>query len=742
MANHFNKIQVARGNIKSKTTPLLGELFYDYNTKSVYIGAQNEAGGEAAVWKRFGGFDSIVIKGTLGNADFKTFEFSTLNLLPGDAYIVTAPIRVEQKEIIFNGNGTVTRGENYRLYNDFFKPGQIIVYCAEDLTNLPNSAVIDNNTGFGFIALSGGENASDIEYDPSTAQIASETQDPLGGEGGRLNDVQSAIDYLFNNKIEFVGETGDVTITADDFNQVHSGARVGEEVYVVIADKLNLLPGQFIIYNGDTKTVEFNGHQFVIKKNTAIIKVADVVGGPAEADGMFIQPRVLTFPLGSSDSNDIDFHFADERKSSEAIGDVHTVDKAGSAVTIDNDEDVSSVTQALDVLHQTKADLNAQGKIPLSQIPNTFIGALQYIGTLTLVDTSHGNGTELSAVEFARAMEGLNGVDSMEKPLEGDAADVAFSRLDAGDYVIINVADGMPWDGIGEGEASGIKNNIKVITGPGENDFFRVSTGDHVICNSVTYDDLGNITDVKLDHLDTAGNVDNVNGIGYYVNIKNHFRVVNASLSSEAIPPYTLRETEVLTNPVTHEITIGAPNAVLAPNNLTKNVIPVGNGDMALISSEVTINGQGNASKWHDADHSEHNTELVGKKSNGNDVVVEFPDKNGKLLVSGDGQGTKDRLSKFDADGNLIDSDVEQSSEDKTLTVLDDEGNSLITLNYGDLAKLLQFTSGITRRFDEEVEVEVEGDEFLRKFTELRNYDEKTHTILDDCSTIDGGEWV
>ena len=172
MAKHYNKIQVARGN-KNAKLPLLGELFYDYDSKSVFIGVAKTgtipAGDHPYEWKRFGGFDSIVIKGTIGS----DAEYAALNghLLPGDAYIVTAPISVEQKEIIFDGEGHATRGKNYRTYDDFFKAGQIIVYCSEDLSSLPNAAVYGTGPA-GFIPLSGGQNASDIENDVEFQPVA------------------------------------------------------------------------------------------------------------------------------------------------------------------------------------------------------------------------------------------------------------------------------------------------------------------------------------------------------------------------------------------------------------------------------------------------------------------------------------------------------------------------------------------------------------------------------------------
>lgn len=755
MAKHYNKIQVARGN-KSAKLPLLGELFYDYDSKSVFIGVAKSgtvpAGEHPYEWKRFGGFDSIVIKGTIGSDD----EYTALNghLLPGDAYIVTAPISVEQKEIIFDGNGGATRGKNYRTYDDFFKAGQIIVYCSENLSSLPNAAVYGSSTA-GFIPLSGGQNASDIENDVRFQPVAAAAADPddTAANATGLNSVQSALDYLFNNKMEYKGKVDTVTFTGT----LTKGASetIEDTVIKAIASMQALNPGEWIIYNGPTKTITvINGgveETYVLKKNTAIVMsaIVDVESDPTNGDEGALSKTVSCFPLGAADANDIEFSFTDKRKSTEGTSKVKTKTVAGTPIELDPansvdgqvDSQVVSVTQALDVLHQTKADLNAEGKIPLSQIPNTFVGALQYIGTVNLDGETV---TQMTAVEFAQAMAALNGSDSMEKPNEGDEAGTQFQRVDAGDYVIVkvsgstNVADEA-------GTTSSRKSQIKVITGSGANDFFLVSEGDHVICNSVTYDETtDDITAVKLDHLDTSSRVDAVNGMTAEVDVVGNIREdVDTSKSSTAnLNDYP--EVVITNDPVTHQIKITIPNAVLAPSDIAKNAIPVGNGGKELLNSEVSINGQDNASKWHDAADPTHNTELVGKTSANEEVAVEFPDESGKLLVNPEGNGTEDRLSKFDAYGNLIDSDVSQNTAAEKFDIYDKNGNKIVTINYNDLANLINFhragpndtTVEVIRRYDE-VDT-VSG----KKFTDVRDYDENTHTTLDDCSTIDGGEWV
>jgi hypothetical protein len=739
MANkkHYNKIQVARGDINNKA-PLLGELFYDYESKSVYIGAKNGANVE---WKRFGGFDSIVLKGTIDDERFGDLS----GLLPGDAYIVTDAISVNQPELIFDGEGNVSRGRNYRTYDDFFKAGQIIVYCAEDLSEIPNAAILDPSTGAGFIPLSGGQTASDIENDVKFQPSAAAADDVDGTKG--LNSVQSALDYLFNNKMEYKGKYDEVTITASNIPE--NPATAEDAVIAAIANQHNLKAGEWIIYNGPTKTIQVPGFDpYVLRKNTAIIKSATVKAGIDDTAGL--DTVVRCFPLGAADAYDIEFTFTNARRSAEATSSVDTTSVAGEVIELKNDENgvvdakVSSVAQALDVLQQTKADLNAQGKIPLSQIPNTFVGALQYIGTVTLADGEDAV-SSMTAIEFAQAMSELNAYDSMEKADEGDGAYTEKYRVDNGDYVIVKVPGSSKVSSAEDpdGNETTLKRQVAIVDDEG-NVLFRVSEGDHVICNNIVYGDNGSdIRSVKLDHLDTSSSVDAVNGITAEVDVVGSVRQdVNTTKKNETSEEDTQEYPEVVVSVdrVAHQIKITIPNAVLAPANLKKNAIPVGNGDKGLLNSEVSVNGQENDSAYHTDDgtdeYKKHNTELVGKTKDGDDVVVEFPDNSGKMTITSEGSGKEDYIPKYDADGNLIDSDASQNTANKVFTLHDADGNELLKINYGDLAKLLQFGAGadtVTRRFDETVEGV--------KYTENRNYDENTHTTLDDCSVIDGGEW-
>ena len=478
--------------------------------------------------------------------------------------------------------------------------------------------------------------------------------------------------------MEYKGKYDEVTITASNIPE--NPATAEDAVIAAIANQYNLKAGEWIIYNGPTKTIQVSGFDpYVLRKNTAILKTATV---KASDDTAGLDTVVRCFPLGAADANDIEFTFKGTRVSEEATSSVNTTSIAGEDIKLENDDNgtvdakVSSVAQALDVLHQTKADLNAQGKIPLSQIPNTFVGALQYIGTVTLADGEDAV-SSMTAIEFAQAMSALNADDSMEKAGEGAGADTEKGRVDNGDYVIVKVPGSSKVSSAEDpdGNETTLKRQVAIVDGEG-NVLFRVSEGDHVICNNVVYDHDGTITCVKLDHLDTSSSVDAVNGITAEVDVVGSVRQgVNTTKKNETSEEDTQEYPEVVVSVdrVAHQIKITIPNAVLAPANLKKNAIPVGNGDKGLLNSEVSVNGQENDSAYHTDDgtddYKNHNTELVGKTKDNEDVVVEFPDKSGKMAVTSEGSGKEDYLPKYDKDGNLIDSDASQNTVNKVFTL-------------------------------------------------------------------------
>lgn len=713
---HYNNIKIARGTRQKwldNAEVSYGELFYDKNTEGVYIAVPGADGIEL---KRFGGFDTIVLKGTVTEANFKQV---CAKAEPGDAYIVTGKIDVQQPEIIFDNEGNVTRSDkNLRTYDDFFKNGQVIIFTSDDVSEIPNSYKMDAANGegaVGCITLAGTAEATDLEYDGSLTEVANVKV--TGGE--EVRNVQDALDHLFNDKMEYIGSftTGNVistTLTKDDAQP----ATDKDAVWALIAKEQKLLMGQSIVYSGDTKKVELaDGSSVTIRTNTMIVNNAGIIH---------------TIPLGASDGKDIAVVLTGERKSDEAAPSFESVNADGTNVTLE-EKDIATVQHAFDFLHQTKADLNTNGKIPLSQIPTTMIGALQYIGTVTIPAAT----TKLTTAELAVLLAGDKTGKSWETDENGELIDKtsvlkeAYESLDSGDYVIIKVTNPTT-DGTDAGNT--LTRQIEVTNENGDV-LYKISNGDHVIVNDLESDNEAE----RFDILDSSAAVDAVNNIMGSVEIIDHTTDCGHSFDDDGTPDVVeTKDVDIVTDKANHTIQVQIPNAVLEPANISAHNIPVASGSgKSILESDVFINDTRFPSKWHDDPADGHNTELTGKTKDGDDVTIEFPDESGKLSVT-TGEGTKDYLPKYDEHGNLIDSTVSQTVDATSKAASINLGDDF-HINYEELGKLFQYLKGtdkITRLFDHD------SDTMHSESAEGRTHDANIKVVLDEDSAIDGGEWV
>lgn len=715
---HFNNIKIARGT-RAKwlagAKPSYGEMFYDKNTKGVYIAIPNADAENGIELKRFGGFDSVVLKGTIQATNFAHIcEIAE----PGDAYIVTGKINVEQPEVTFDNAGNVIRNvTSVRTYDNYFKNGQVIIFTSEDVSNIPNSYIFNDSEiaanpegAKGIVTLAGTAEAVDLEYDPSLTEVAS---DKGMGAGKAITDVQTALDTLFNEKMEYIGSFNEITITAtDDLAEAdnYTPATAADKAWAIIAKQKQLLMGQSLVYSGPTSKITTVDGDVTLRTNTMIVNNAGII---------------YTIPLGASEARDIAFTPAGDLKTDESVPAFTTVQADGTKVTLTEDQ-IATVQHALDFLHQNKADLNSNGKLPLSQMPSTMIGALQYVGTVQI-----GNDvTTLTASELATLMRtAKEGGDSWETDTDsktGNKKANAYENLDSGDYVIISIQLATT-----AGEDFAQTRQVSITTDAGV-ELFKISNGDHVIVNKADEDGY------TFDHLDTSAAVDAINEIIGSVEIVDQERVVTKGFSADGTKvTEEIQETKVTTSPADHTIRVESPNGVLEHSDIAAHNIPQAGGSRSLVASDLSINDVQHDSNYHKGDDKTHNTELIGKKKDGTQVTVEFPNKDGMIQVVGEGDGTKDVLPKFDENGALIDSEVSQTNDATT-------GNGTLHLgenfdiNYDELAKLLQYLRGelkITRLFDhDDANINSESQA-------ARTHDENTLVVLDEDSAIDGGEW-
>ena len=719
MANtkHYNNIKIARGtraNWLAGANPSYGEMFYDKNTKGVYIAIPNAEAENGIELKRFGGFDSVVLKGTIQSSNFAHICGIAE---PGDAYIVTGKINVEQPEVTFDNAGNVIRNTtSVRTYDNYFKNGQVIIFTSEDVSSIPNSYIFNESEiaanpegSKGIITLAGTAEAVDLEYDPSLTEVAS---DKGMGPGKAITDVQTALDTLFNEKMEYIGSFNEITITStDDLTEAdnYTPATAADKAWAIIAKQKQLLMGQSLVYSGPTSKVTTVDGDVVLRTNTMIVNNAGTI---------------YTIPLGASEARDIAFAPSGELKSDESVPTFTTTQTDGSKVTLTHDQ-IATVQHALDYLHQNKADLNSNGKLPLSQMPSTMIGALQYVGTVQIGNDVSTLTVEELATLMRTAKEGGDSWETDTDSKEGNKKANAYDNLDSGDYVIVSIPLATT-----EGEDHPLSRQISITDGA--KTLFTISNGDHVIVNKA--DEEGYV----FDHLDTSAAVDAVNAIIGSVNIVDKERVVTKGFEADGTKTTEeIQETQITTTPADHTIRVESPNAVLEHTDIAAHNIPQAGGSRSLVASDLSINDVQHDSNYKTGEDKTHNTELIGKKTDGTSVTVEFPNKDGIIQVIGEGDGTKDVLPKFDEEGALIDSEVSQTNDATTRKGTLHLGENL-DINYDELNKLLQYLRGevkITRLFDHD-------DENINSESQTaRTHDENTLVVLDEDSAIDGGEW-
>jgi len=706
---HYNNIKIARGTRAKwleQAQPSYGEMFYDKNTGGVYIAAPNAEAEDGIELKRFGGFDSIVLKGTI---DSENFGRICNTAEPGDAYIVTGRISVIQPEVRFDNQGNVVRDKtSTRVYDDFFKNGQVIIFTSENVEGIPNSYSLPeagNPEGSrGIITLAGTSEAVDLEYDPSLAEAANYAN---------ITDVQTAIDTLFNEKMEYIGSFTETDVTSTDGLEEgdnYTPATKFDNVWAIIAKKKQLLMGQSIVYSGPTKNVETVDGDVTIRTNTLIVNNAGTI---------------YTIPLGSSEARDNVYSPVGSLRTDETVPEFDSVQANGEPVRLTFNQ-ISTVQHALDYLTQNKADLNSQGKLPLSQMPSTLIGALQYVGTVIIGNDT----TTLTASELAALMRtAKDGSDSWEKDTDdekGNEKAYAYENLDSGDYTIISI----PLATV-EGEDHQLSRQVVITDDATGEELFKVSNGDHVIINSASEDGY------VFDHLDSSAAVDSVNGILGSVEIVDKERTITKSFDADGTATEVeVQETKVETDPATHSIRVLSPNTVLENEALPSHNIPQAAPGKSLVASDLFVNDTKHSSKYKPEGEA-HNTEIVGKKADDTEVVVELPNKSGMLQVIGEGDGTKDVVPKFDENGALIDSAISQFEDPISgkRTVRLGENFDINFDNLSELFKYVKDKSTITRLFDHD-------DENINSESQLnRTHDEFIRVVLDEDSAIDGGEW-
>lgn len=326
-----SKICVARGNMLKKA-PIQGELFYDYPTQGVYIGT----GTTASYWKRIGGFDSLVLKGLLP---------STVTTVTGLSDYAKANAATEVTEGNYDG---LKAGDTYIITKDFtdknWKSGDLVIWTGNISATVSDAITMETaseliSEGWFYINC-GLVDASRVAFDTTGEDVKNTKLYKLVIDNNQLDmqNIQQAFELLLGASLLYEGEiinTADIS-TTDGVMQLYLGPNVNE--YTDAA-----------------------GNEIALKKNTLVLRQLGVY---------------YYIPLGAAGAEALEGSFTNSTRTADVDmtqTPVATKNANGEAVTITHATDAITIQQMLDWIHETKADLQSNGKIPLSQIPDTLL---------------------------------------------------------------------------------------------------------------------------------------------------------------------------------------------------------------------------------------------------------------------------------------------------------------------------------------------------------------------------------
>lgn len=661
----FNKIRVARGNMLKKA-PIKGELFYDYPTKGVYIGT----GTTTNDWKRIGGFDSLVLKGLLPSTVTTVAALNTY-----------AKANAAAETVLDENYNGLKAGDAYIITKDFtdkgWKSGDLVIWTGDIANQAADAIAMEAATNLmsdgWFYVNCGLVDASRVAFDTTGTDVQNTKTYKLVTDNDQLDmqNIQQVLELLLGSTLFYEGQiydTKDIS-TVDGVMQLYLGPKV-EEFEDSTGIKVKLVKNTLVLHQ--------NGTYYYI-------------------------------PLGAAGAEALEGSFTDTERTADVDmtkAPVATKDADGLATTITKATDAVSVQQMLDWLHETKADLQSNGKIPLSQIPATLVGGLQYKGVITIgTDTEKASYT---AEEFAAIIKAKfqTGVD--------DNNDDAADAIDAGDYVVIS----------GKEATSGGSES--------DTDF----EGDTITIDGVTYNsgDWAIYDGTSFSKMEGSAAVDNINGLKAAVEILGYSISSDTGTAEVNDGPTATGIVNITVDTDTHSIRITTPKALQQKTDIAEN--------------KVIVKDKGQWTKETDLgvlDHSATdgvNTRITGKNKDGDDVVVEFPDESGKMSVS-TGDGTEYFIPRYDAGGNLIESDIRNNIDDSVVTIgVNTDG----TLHAANLS--YNYDTGLItheRTMGKDLNVGVGYHAFPAAHADAKGTiptSEDPATLLDDASVIDCGEWL
>lgn len=299
--------------------------------------------------------------------------------------------------------------------------------------------------------------------------------------GFDATNVQDALLELNWEKLQYKGTIG-------TNSQIPSVPVIGG-VYLVTADQLSFNVGQTGAFSPDKG-------DFVYWKQTANTDITT---------GTWIQ-----IPSGYTNADEIDYYDHDDSI------DVFIND----LFTTFNSEHISQFKSAsgnvrtmLDFLMAHKAQLDEQGKIPLSQLHDTVLGTLQFRGTWNPLVPAVSVEDMIDTVDCIMYVKDeyqdsiVNKLPGFKSYEDGDSSsgDVLYEGVNAGDYYVVQTQD----------DITNLKYNFDGAD-------FELNTGDWIVfCESDTIDTSSAGTSGKHGFWTKIDNTDRLSAMQYKIDVQN-----------------------------------------------------------------------------------------------------------------------------------------------------------------------------------------------------------------------------
>lgn len=370
----MQQIQITRGKLEIRANHkalLNGELFLDYTHGKKYDEKN-------LTYELFAGCNGEAIK--IGGQGVLSFiraldenEGLPTNPIKGGIYYVTNDIQLGDGHNTVSGNDVPE-----------FRKGDLAIYVGEDLHRdtlpLPIDNLFNRASGTfpelapGWIRVNnGGGAAYEVVFDPTNTNFSPET-----------TNVQAALVELDRHKLAFGGIKFKKAITVGEKDLVGGSVlATGENNFEITAAELlatyGIKAGHYysvgeLAANTSINVVVSETESIKLEEGDFLAVISDLTtnGSPLGISDL----KFVKIAGGTHDSARINYTPAGERN--------ETYQNSGDKAWEDADASVQNVKQALDVLFQSKADLNSHGKIPLTQLPDTLIQSMEFAGSFVL----------------------------------------------------------------------------------------------------------------------------------------------------------------------------------------------------------------------------------------------------------------------------------------------------------------------------------------------------------------------